>query len=107
MVQPGRPFAWAACAVITVGCGGSTGPVLIVSFGVTRRRPLPAASDGNLVLNDPGQTRVALDVEYNGTPGDPSDDVEVPDSFRVVRASTGNSDLPNRDFCADLLEFTG
>jgi hypothetical protein len=64
------------------------------------------ATEGNLVLKDPGQTRFAFDVDYNGTPSDPSDDVEVADSFRVVRASTGNSDLSNRNFCADLVEFT-
>jgi hypothetical protein len=63
-------------------------------------------TNGKLVLKDPGQTRFAVDIDYNGTPGDPSDDVEVPDSFRVVRSSTGNSDLSNRDFCADLVEFT-
>jgi hypothetical protein len=63
-------------------------------------------TDGNLVLKDPGQVRFAFDVDYNGTRGDPTDDVEVPDSFRVVRSSTGNSDLSNRDFCADLVEFT-
>ena len=61
---------------------------------------------GNFVLKDPGQVRIAFDIDYNGTPGDPSDDVEVPDSFRVVRGSTGNSDLSDRDFCADLVEFT-
>jgi hypothetical protein len=54
----------------------------------------------------PGQVRFAIDINYNGTPGDPSDDVEVPDSFRIVRPSTGNSDLSQRDFCADLVEFT-
>src|SRR5262245_19964090 len=63
-------------------------------------------ADGKLVLKDPGQTRFAIDIDYNGTPGDPSDDVEVPDSFRIVRSSTGNSDLSDRDFCADLVEFT-
>src|SRR6266542_488792 len=63
-------------------------------------------TDGNLVLKDPGEVRFAFDVDYNGTPGDPNDDVEVPDSFRVVRSSTGNSDLSDRDFCADLVEFT-
>jgi hypothetical protein len=62
--------------------------------------------NGKLVLKDPGQTRFAIDIDYNGTPGDPSDDVEVPDSFRIVRPSTGNSDLSQRDFCADLVEFT-
>ena len=63
-------------------------------------------TDGNFVLKDPGQVRFAVDIDYNGTPGDPSDDVEVPDSFRIVRGSTGNSDLSDRDFCADLVEFT-
>ncbi len=63
-------------------------------------------ADGNFVLKDPGQVRIAFDIDYNGTPGDPSDDIEVPDSFRVVRGSTGNSDLSDRDFCADLVEFT-
>jgi hypothetical protein len=66
----------------------------------------PWQSDRKLVLKDPGQVRFAFDVDYNGTPGDPSDDVEVPDSFRVVRDSTGRNDLAGRDFCADLVEFT-
>src|SRR5262249_37743477 len=62
-------------------------------------------SHGNFVLKDPGQVRFAVDIDYNGTPGDPSDDIEVPNSFRIVRASTGNSDFSNRDFCADLVQF--
>ncbi len=63
-------------------------------------------TNGNFVLKDPGQVRFAFDIDYNGTPGDPSDDVEVPDSFRIVRPSTGNSDLSQLDFCASLVEFT-
>jgi hypothetical protein len=63
-------------------------------------------TDGNFVLKDPGEVRFAFDVDYMGTPSDPTDDEEIPDSFRIVRASTGNSDLSDRDFCADLLEFT-
>ena len=63
-------------------------------------------TNGKLVLKDPGQVRFAFDIDYNGTPGDPSDDVEVPDSFRIVRESTGNGDLSDRSFCADLVEFT-
>ena len=63
-------------------------------------------ADGNFVLKDPGQTRTAVDIDYNGTPGDPNDDVEVPGSLRVVRSSTGNSDFSDRNFCADLKEFT-
>ena len=63
-------------------------------------------TNGKLVLRDPGQFRFAFDIDYNGTPGDPSDDVEIPDSFRVVRDSTGRNDTAGRDFCADLVEFT-
>ncbi|MFC5177234.1 hypothetical protein [Nocardioides taihuensis] len=62
--------------------------------------------DGTLVLKDPGEVRFAFDVDYNGTPGNPEDDVEVPDSFRIVRDSTGRNDLEGRDFCEDLAEFT-
>ena len=63
-------------------------------------------TNGKLVLKDPGQTRFAVDIDYNGTPGDPSDDEEVPDSFRIIRPSTGHNDTSERDFCADLAEFT-
>ena len=59
------------------------------------------------MLKDPGEVRFAFDIDYNGTPGNPSDDVEIPDSFRLVRGSTGNSDLSDRDVCADLVAFTG
>lgn len=61
---------------------------------------------GNFVLKDPGTVRFAFDIDYHGTPGNPEDDTEVPNSFRIVRSSTGNSDLSDHDFCADLVEFT-
>lgn len=61
---------------------------------------------GNFVLKDPGTVRFAFDVNYNGTPGNPDDDLFVPGSFRIIRPSTGNSDLSGRDFCADLRQFT-
>jgi len=80
------------------------GTITITNFGSGGSRYYDA--DGNFVLKDPGEVRVAFDIDYNGTPGDPSDDVEVPGSFRVVRSSTGNSDFSDRDFCADLVEFT-
>src|SRR5262245_15643865 len=64
-------------------------------------------TNGKLVLRDPSQSRFAFDVDYNGTPGNPDDDVEVPGSFRVVRSSTGLNETAGRDFCADLAEFTG
>jgi hypothetical protein len=61
---------------------------------------------GKLVLKDPGTVRYAFDIDYNGTPGDVEDDTDVPDSFRIVRSSTGHSDFSQRDFCADLVAFT-
>jgi hypothetical protein len=61
---------------------------------------------GKLVLKDPGEVRFAFDIDYNGTPGNPDDDQDVADSFRIVRDSTGRNDTEGRDFCADLLEFT-
>jgi hypothetical protein len=62
--------------------------------------------NGKLVLNASGEVRFAIDVDYNGTPGNTDDDREVPDSFRIVRASTGPNDTDGHDFCADLVEFT-
>jgi hypothetical protein len=61
---------------------------------------------GALVLKDPGGVWFAVDVDYNGTPGDTSDDVEVEGSFQIVKPSTGHSDFSNRDFCDDLRTFT-
>jgi hypothetical protein len=80
------------------------GTITITTFAAGGSRFYDA--NGRLVLKDPGEFRFALDIDYNGTPGNPDDDVEIPDSFRVVRASTGHSDLSDRDFCADLVEFT-
>jgi hypothetical protein len=62
--------------------------------------------NGKLVLRDPGQIRFAVDVDFNGTPGNPDDDEEINGSFRIVRESTGRNDTQGRDFCADLVEFT-
>jgi hypothetical protein len=80
------------------------GTITITSFASGGSRFYDAG--GDLVLKDPGQTRFAVTIDYNGTPGDPDDDVEVPGSFRIVRPSTGNSDLSGRDFCDDLRTFT-
>ena len=51
-------------------------------------------ADGNLVLKDPGHIRFAFDIDYNGTPGDPSDDTDVPDSFRIVRGNPPGATIP-------------
>ena len=67
------------------------GTITITSFGSGSSRFYDA--DGKFVLKDPGEARFAFDIDYKGTPGNPDDDVEVPNSFRIVRASTGHSDF--------------
>ncbi len=62
-------------------------------------------SDGKFVLSDTGQFQIAFDIDYNGTPGDPSDDTDVPDSFRLVKERAGRTDTDGRNFCDDLREF--
>jgi hypothetical protein len=82
--------------------GDGTITILVIATGGSRYYD----TDGNFVLNDPGQVRFSFDVNYNGTPSNPNDDVEVPGSFQVVRDSTGRNDTQGRDFCEDLVEFT-
>jgi hypothetical protein len=59
---------------------------------------------GRFVLNDPGSERVAFELDYHGTLGNPDDDTQVPNSFRIVHGPTGNSHFPG--FCAALRQFT-
>jgi VCBS repeat-containing protein len=59
---------------------------------------------GKLVLKDPGNIRFRVVLDYNGTPADVSDDVEL--SFEVARESTGRTDTIGRDFCNDVLIFS-
>jgi hypothetical protein len=54
--------------------------------------------DGKAIARDPGQIRVELLIDHNGTPSDPSDD-EIIGFVRVVKESTGRTD----DFCAAAL----
>ncbi len=58
------------------------------------------------MLRSAGQFQFSIDIDYMGTPGDPDDDVEVPNSYQLIHSRTGRDDLPGRDFCADLREFT-
>lgn len=59
-------------------------------------------SDGNVIARDPGQTRVQLLIDDNGTPSYPDDD-EFLDFLGVLLGSTGL----NADFCATTLEAFG
>jgi hypothetical protein len=80
------------------------GTITITVFASGNSRWYDAS--GKLVLRDTGQSSFAFDVDYNGTPGNADDDVEVPDSFRLLRPSAGHDDTVGRDLCADLAEFT-
>jgi hypothetical protein len=82
--------------------GDGTITITVYAFGGSRYYD----QNGNLVLKDPGNVRYAFDVNFNGTPGNPEDDTEVKDSFRIIRESTGRNDTAGREFCADLVQFT-
>ena len=61
---------------------------------------------GNFVLKDPGTLWFSSVWDYNGTPGDIDDDVEIPGSFEIVKPNTGHSDSSDRNFCDDLRTYT-
>ena len=46
--------------------------------------------DGHAIARNPGQVRFELLIDHGGTPGDPSDDLEL--DFKVIKESTGRSD---------------
>jgi hypothetical protein len=56
-------------------------------------------ADGKAIGRNPGQVRFEFVVDHAGTPTDPSDDVDIEGSFRVVKGSTGRSD----DFCETIV----
>jgi hypothetical protein len=63
-------------------------------------------ADGDLLYNDPGQIRVELLVDDNGTPTDPFDDAEA-EFVGLVKGSTGRNDSEGHDFCEDFRAVTG
>ena len=54
-------------------------------------------ANGKAIAHNSGQVRFELLIDHGGTPGDPSDDVEL--EFTLVKESTGTND----DFCAAAL----
>jgi hypothetical protein len=69
--------------------GDGTVTVLIVATG----NAVLYGPDGRAIARNPGQTRLEIVFDDNGTPDDPFDDIEV--SRQVVKGSTGRTD----DFC--------
>lgn len=62
-------------------------------------------SDGRLLFVSAGTFWFQILVDHGGTPTDPSDDVEIEDSFVGVKQA-GLDQTAGRDFCADLALFT-
>lgn len=61
--------------------------------------------DGSFLLITAGQFAFQFMVDHGGTPRDPSDDVEIPDTF-VPLKEVGIDTTAGRDFCEDLALFT-
>lgn len=80
--------------------GDGTLTILISSTGRTRL----IGPDGETVFQETGQFKARLVIDANGTPGDPSDDVEL--SFEVL-SDTGHNGSEGHDFCEDLATFLG
>jgi hypothetical protein len=62
-------------------------------------------SEGSFLFISAGQFAFRFLVDHGGTPTDPSDDVEIPDSF-VQISNHGTDTTAGRDFCEDLALFT-
>jgi hypothetical protein len=71
--------------------GDGTLTILILTTG----NAVLYGEDGKVIARNPGQTRVEILVDHNGTPTDPDDD-EFLEFLGVVKESTGRND----DFCA-------
>ena len=82
--------------------GDGTLTILVLVAG----RQTAYGPDGTRLFLDAGTFRFSFLVDHGGTPTDPFDDVEVEDSFELVKQA-GRSDTAGRDFCEDIHEFIG
>lgn len=62
-------------------------------------------ADGSFLFISAGLFAFQFMVDHGGTPGDPSDDTEIPDTFVELKV-TGIDTTAGRDFCEDLALFT-
>jgi hypothetical protein len=85
----------------TVGPNANTLTIISLQTGSDRLYD----TNGNFVLNDPGQIRTEILVPDNGTPNDPFDDGDA-QFVSLVKGSTGRNDTQGRNFCEDLVTFT-
>jgi hypothetical protein len=82
--------------------GDGTLTILVLVAG----RQFAYGPDGTRLFLDAGTFRFSFMVDHGGTPTDPFDDVEIEDSFELVKEA-GRSDTAGRDFCEDIHEFIG
>ncbi len=82
--------------------GDGTLTILVLVAG----RSSAYGPDGTRLFLDAGTFRFSFLVDHGGTPTDPFDDVEIEDSFELVKEA-GRADTAGRDFCEDLHEFIG
>ena len=82
--------------------GDGTLTILVLGAG----RQSVYGPDGTRLFLDAGTFRFSFLVDHGGTPTDPFDDVEIEDSFELVKQA-GRSDTADRDFCEDIHEFIG
>jgi len=76
------------------------GTLTLTNFGAGNSVMFDSA--GKAIARDPGQTRVQILIDDNGTPADPTDD-EFLEFLGIVLGSTGR----NADFCAANLAAYG
>jgi hypothetical protein len=76
--------------------------VLVLSSGSSKL----FGPNGEMLYNDPGQTRAKILIDDAGTPKDPFDD-DFLEFLGVVKGSTGRNDLEGHDFCEDAHDLIG
>lgn len=74
------------------------GTITVIAFGAGSDKYY---ANGELVLRNPGQTRVEILVDLNGTPEFFDDDIVLDE--QIILGSTGRNDTEGLDFCADML----
>ncbi len=81
--------------------GDGTLTILVTSTGNEKFY----GADGKRLFVNAGLFSFAILIDHGGTPTDPSDDEFLEDLGAVKEK--GRTDTAGRDFCADLVQFTG
>ena len=82
--------------------GNGTLSIIVMGTGTVRYYD----TSGRLLFSNNGQLRYEILVDNNGTPTDYTDDGEGV-FVGIVKPSTGTNGTQDRNFCADLAQYTG